>query len=251
MAEAHRSRMPRGVELAWRTSRERKPGPRPGLSLDQIVDAAIAIADRDGISAVSLARVASELGCATASLYRHVRAKEDLVVLMRDAAAAPPPDLPPPDPERWLASLDGLAWQIFLLYRKHPWVLAVPSVGPPTTPNELMWGEHMLRAMSRTALTYPDQIRAVTLIAGYVREQARLALDPVISSEAAADELDYFQLLGKVMTPDRFPMFCRVFADETVSSSIGYADEDFQFGLDRILAGLAALPGLGATGRRG
>ncbi|MGW0516345.1 TetR/AcrR family transcriptional regulator [Crossiella sp. NPDC003009] len=243
MAKADRSPMPRGVELAWSRSHGNKPGPRPGLSLKQIINAAIEIADEAGLAAVSLARVAVNLGCATTSLYRHIRSKDDLVVLMCDAAAAPPPDLPAPDPQQWQKSLCDLAWQMFDLYRAHPWSLEAPPSGPPTTPNQLLWGEHMLRAMSHTTLTYPEQLRAITLVAGYAREQARLATDPVITNDVAppTGPQSYFQLLSTVMTPDRYPMFCRIFADDNITASISYTHEDFQFGLDRIMAGLTEL----------
>lgn len=241
MAKTDRAPMPRGVELAWSRSRGTKPGPRPGLNLDQIIGAAIEIADEAGLAAVSLARVAVNLGCATTSLYRHIRSKDDLVVLMCDTAAAPPPDLPAPDPHQWQKSLGDLAWQIFDRYRAHPWALEAAPSGPPNTPNQLLWGEHMLRAMSRTTLTYPEQLRAITLIAGYAREQARLAADPVISDDVAPAGQSYFQLLSTVLTPDRFPMFCRVFADDDITTSISYTHEDFQFGLDRIIDGLSTL----------
>jgi len=251
MGEQHRARTPTGIELAWRGFSEaahpgepgngRKPGPRPGLTLGRIVTAAIAVADGEGIAAVSLARVAAALGTVTTSLYRHVRSKDDLVVVMRDAAAAPRPDLPPPDPRRWRESLAAIAWQIYDLYRRHPWVLQVPTSGPPNTPNELLWGEYMLRALSQTTLSAHDQLRAVTLISGYVREQARLTLDPTIAAGGDAATGDYFGFLGTVLTPNRYPMFCRLFADQANTGSIGHTDEDFQFGLDRILAGLAEL----------
>jgi AcrR family transcriptional regulator len=242
MAEPNRTPLPSSVVLAWRSSRERRPGRRPGLTLEKIVDAGIAIAARGGIGAVSLAKVAESLGCATTSLYRHVRSKDDLVVLMRDAAAAPPADLAGPDPDHWRSALADIAWQIFDVYRRHPWVLEVPPIGPPTTPNELMWGELMLQALSRTRLGPGDQLRTVTLINGYVREQARLAADPVISAQGpAAGEHEYFQLLRAVMTPDRYPMFCRLFSSDAIGRSISYTDEDFRFGLDRILVGLAEL----------
>ncbi|MGP4101727.1 TetR/AcrR family transcriptional regulator [Nonomuraea sp. KM90] len=252
MGEQHRTRTPAGIELAWRASTDAarlrdqpaggpKPGPRPGLTLERIVAAAIEIADSEGLAAVSLARVAAALNSATTSLYRHVRAKDDLVVVMRNAAAAPPPDLPRPDAGRWRESLAGIARQIYDLYRRHPWALQIPTSGPPSTPNELLWGEHMLQALSGTTLSPHDRLRAVTLISGYAREQARLSLDPVIADGGDAAAGDYFRFLGSVMTPDRYPMFCRLFADQVDTGSIGYTAEDFQFGLDRILAGLAEL----------
>lgn len=251
MGERHRAPTPTGIELAWRAAGDavrpdgpntgHRPGPRPGLTLDRIVTTALAIADREGLAAVSLARVAAALGTVTTSLYRHVRSRNDLVVVMRDAAAAPPPGLSPPDPRRWRESLAATARQIYDLYRRHPWVLLAPTSGPPSTPNELWWGERMLGALSSTTLSAHDQLRAVTLISGYVREQARLTLDPAIADGGAAVTGDYFGFLGRVLTPDRYPMFCRLFADRANTGTIGYTDEDFRFGLDRILAGLAEL----------
>ena len=251
MGEQHRARTPTGIELAWRGSGDpphpdepgngHRPGPRPGLTLGRIVTAAIGIADQEGLGAVSLARVAATLGTVTTSLYRHVRSKNDLVVVMRDAAAAPSSDLPAPDPTRWRESLAAIAWQLYEVYRRHPWVLQVPTSGPPSTPNELLWGEHMLRALSRTTLGAHDQLRAVTLISGYVREQARLTLDPAIADGGDAVTGDYFGFLGRVLTPHRYPMFCRLFADQANTGTIGHSDQDFQFGVDRILAGLAEL----------
>ncbi|WP_219511414.1 TetR/AcrR family transcriptional regulator [Nonomuraea ceibae] len=247
MGEQHRRPRPAGIELAWHVSRVRdtqdthRPGPRPGLTLERIVATAIDLADREGLGAVSLARVATALGTATTSLYRHVRSKDDLIVVMRDAAAAPPPNLPDPDPGRWQESLAGIAGQIYDLFRRHPWVLQVPAFGPPNTPNDLLWGEHMLKALSQTRLSPHNQLRAVTLIFGYVREQARLTLDPIIADGGDAAAGDYFRFLARVMTPDRYPMFCRLFADQANTESIGYSAEDFRFGLNRILAGLTEL----------
>ncbi|MFI5930531.1 TetR/AcrR family transcriptional regulator [Actinoplanes sp. NPDC051494] len=247
MGEQHRAPTPTGVELAWRdagdpaSADEPGTGTRRGLTLARIVAAAVDVADREGLAAVSLARVAAALGTVTTSLYRHVRSKNDLVVVMSDAAAAPPATMAPPDPGHWRESLATIAWQIYDLYRRHPWVLQVPTAGPPSMPNELLWGEHMLRALSQTTLGAHDQLRAVTLISGYVREQARLTLDPAIADGGATVSGDYFAFLGTVLTPNRYPMFCRLFADRDNTATIGHTDEDFRFGLDRILAGLAEL----------
>src|ERR1700719_4606163 len=88
----------------WRALAPRRPGsrtassraggsasrptndPRPALSLARIVDAAVQVADAEGLDAVSMGRVAAELGAAPMSLYRHVSAKEELLELMVDAA---------------------------------------------------------------------------------------------------------------------------------------------------------------------
>lgn len=86
--------LPRVARLLWSGTERSGRGRRPALTLDRIVEAAIAIADADGIGALSMQRVATELGSATMSLYRHVPSKDDLVALMLDTAMAERLDLP-------------------------------------------------------------------------------------------------------------------------------------------------------------
>src|SRR6266496_4469960 len=81
------------AELLWGQRERPSRGPKPGLSLDGIVRAAIKIADAEGLDAVSMQRVAAEFGFATMSLYRYVPGKSELIDLMIDTAIGPPPDL--------------------------------------------------------------------------------------------------------------------------------------------------------------
>lgn len=231
--------LPHAITLAWGLADKTRPGPKPRLSPAKVVDAAIELADRDGLARLSLSTLASELGTATASLYRYFSSKEELLLLMRDTVAAGPDDPAPTDPANWRAGLNAIAWHIFDRYRAHPWVLEITVVGPPTMPNELRWAERILAVLAATSLSDTHRLRTVAVVSGYVREQARLALDPVISQSQRG--VEYADLLGRLLTPDRFPMFCRVFADQLAEAPVGYDDEDFQFGLDLILDGLAKL----------
>src|SRR6202020_324762 len=79
--------LPPGLDLLWGRRGQGKRGPRPGLSADMIVDAALRVADAEGLEAVSMARVAAELGFTTMSLYRHVASKEELLQLMWNGSA--------------------------------------------------------------------------------------------------------------------------------------------------------------------
>src|SRR5687768_86463 len=74
----------RSLELLWGTGEPAARGPKPGLNLPRIVDAAVALADREGLGALSMRRVAAELGVGTMSLYRHVPGKGELLDLMLD-----------------------------------------------------------------------------------------------------------------------------------------------------------------------
>src|SRR5260370_18893459 len=97
-------RLPASVAGAWGVRDRPHKGPKPGLSLERIVAAAVQVADAEGLAAVSMNRVATELGTAPMSLYRYVTAKDELLALMLDAAYASPPTGPPtsgplsPDP---------------------------------------------------------------------------------------------------------------------------------------------------------
>ena len=86
-----KSPLPPRLQLLWGLQERPRRGPKPGLSLERIVDAAIGLADAGGLAAVSMARVAAELGFTTMSLYRYVPTKDDLLELMVDAASGLPP----------------------------------------------------------------------------------------------------------------------------------------------------------------
>src|SRR5690606_9235190 len=107
----------RTLDLLWNTDRRPSRGPKPGLTLERIVDAAVEVADRDGLDALSMRRIATELGTGTMTLYRYVPGKAELLDLMLDrvqrpeddaapgpgrapslAAPPPPPPAPPPRP---------------------------------------------------------------------------------------------------------------------------------------------------------
>src|SRR3954463_13259613 len=83
--------LPASLEAAWGLRQRPTKGPKAGLSLERIVEAAVALAQADGIGAVSMARVAGELGSSPMSLYRYVAAKDELLALMVDAALGPVP----------------------------------------------------------------------------------------------------------------------------------------------------------------
>src|SRR5437773_485762 len=95
--------LPPGIEAAWGLHRPPSRGPKPALSLDRIVRAAIGLADARGLDAVSMGRVAAALGAGTMALYRYVRTKDELLVLMVDAACSDTPAPRRPD-ESWRAA---------------------------------------------------------------------------------------------------------------------------------------------------
>lgn len=234
--------LPHQLEVLW--SDRGRPGrrARPGLSLERVVAAAVEIADTDGLGQVSMSRVAQRLGFTTMSLYRHVRSKEELLLLMQEAAVGVPSS--EPDPARgWRAGLEGWAREQLAVYHRHPWLLQIPISGPPLTPNNLTWLEYALRALRPTALDPGERVGVIMLVNGYVRTQAQLAQDLMAASAAAEGTtvMSYGRMLAKLIDAKRYPALLEVVASGVLDGSEGYTEEDFAFGLNRLLDGVEAL----------
>ncbi len=236
--------LPASIEAAWGVRARPNKGPRPGLSMERIVEAALKVADADGLAAVSMGRVASDLGVSTMSLYRYVAAKDELLELMVDAALGPPPAAPAPE-EGWRAGLSRWAWAELAVYRRHPWGLRVPISGPPTTPNQIAWLEQGLRCLGDTGLAESEKLSVILLISGFVRNWATLAAD--ISEAARASGStgqdimpSYGRLLARLTDAQRFPALHAVIA-AAVFDEPDDMDAEFVFGLQRVLDGIDAL----------
>jgi AcrR family transcriptional regulator len=235
--------LPASIEAAWGTRDRPTKGPRPGLSIERIVDAAVKVAVREGIAAVSMGRVAREVGASTMALYRYVASKDELVALMVDAALGAPPAADPG--EDWRAGLSRWAWGCHDALRRHPWALRVPISGPPVTPNQVAWLEDGLRALGATGLSEAEKASVVLLLSGYVRNEALLTADVtagVIATGATPDEamFGYARLMARLTDPDRFPALNAVLA-AGVFDVADDPDDEFVFGLERILDGIEAL----------
>src|SRR5215467_11230149 len=139
--------LPASVATAWGVRDRPHKGPKPGLSLERIVAAAVRVADAEDLTAVSMSQVAAKLGTAPMSLYRYVTAKDELLALMQDAAydpsptgpatpeplpqgpasSGPAPSKPPPsvpgDDAAWRAGLSRWAWTMRAAMQRHHWVL--------------------------------------------------------------------------------------------------------------------------------
>lgn len=229
--------LPASIEEAWGVRRRPRKGPKPGLDLERIVAAAVGVAASEGIEAVSMSRVATELGSSAMSLYRYVAAKDELLTLMIDAAfdttvAAAPPD------EGWRAGMTRWAWTYHDALRRHPWVLRVPISGPPVTPNQIAWLEDGLRALGGTGLTEPEKLSVILLVSGYVRNEATLAAD--LQTASAPIMPRWGRQIAALTDPERFPALHAALATEVFDQDDD-PDDEFMFGLERVLDGIEAL----------
>src|SRR5262249_57158244 len=112
--------LPPGLDLLWGRRSKGRTGPRPELSIDAIVQAAVAIADAEGLDAVSMARVARSLGFTAMSLYRHIDGKDELLQLMWNASAQGAEQLEL-EGEDWRERLRRWALVQRDMIDRHPW----------------------------------------------------------------------------------------------------------------------------------
>jgi AcrR family transcriptional regulator len=235
------------VELArlWRLAPESRRGRPARLGVGAVVDAAVALADREGLAAVVLPKVAEALGATKMSLYRHVGSKDELLVLMQDAAQGPPPAaLEGTGP--WRGRLRGWAEAQAAVLARHPWLVELPVAGPPNGPNGIAWFDAGLRALRETRLDWGAKVGAVMIVSQYVGSAAQLArnLEAGRSGsglDQAAAEQAYGRAMAALVDPARFPDVAALFAAATFEDTgPDTGEHDFRFGLELVLDGVAA-----------
>jgi AcrR family transcriptional regulator len=241
--------LPPAVELLWGLrDKGRRGGPKPVLSLDRIVAAAVELADEGGIAALSMARLAEKLGFTTMSLYRYVSSKDELLLLVLDAAIGEP-TYPATGP--WKDQVRSWCRELTFFYRAHPWVLDVAISGLPAGPNQLVWFDRGLAALSTTTLEPGEKASSVLLLATFVRTQASLVRDIVtsMSGEGPGAEIAWSAVVTRLADPQRYPEVAKIvasgiFDDDATPPGQGeeaFPDDEYAFGLDRILDGLEVL----------
>jgi AcrR family transcriptional regulator len=235
--------LPASLAAAWGVHERPGRGPKPALNLDRIVEAAVNVAAAEGLGAVSMSRVASELGASTMSLYRYVAAKDELLALMLDAGTGPPPEFPDPS-VGWRAGLTLWANAVHEAMLRSPWVVHLPVSGPPITPHQIAWLEQALRFFGDTKLTEDEKLSSVLLVSGYAWRSTTLAID-MMNADGPDGKwprilANYGQILTRVTEPSKFPALRAMIASGAFDRPGDFADE-FTFGLDRILDGIGIL----------
>lgn len=230
--------LPASLAHAWGLTERPRRGPRPALSLEAIVEGAVRVAEAEGIGAVSMARVAKEVGASTMGLYRYVAAKDELWALMVDSLGPPPPR--PDDSETWREGLTRWAKSYMAVLRRHPWVVRIPISTPPITPNQVRWLEDGLQSLRDTNLPEEEKLSSLLLVSGFVRNDATLMLD-IGSANPDADVMpSYGRLLQRLTAPESHPAIHRALASGAFDIDDDI-DDEFRFGLERVLDGIGLL----------
>jgi DNA-binding transcriptional regulator YhcF (GntR family) len=220
----------------------RRRGASPSPARDDVVRAAITIADAEGLATLSMRRIAAELGIPTMSLYQHVAAKDEVVLLMIDRAFGeePLPAEPPPD---WRTALEIAARQEWAAFRRHPWLAPAMSLSrPQLVPSALAYTEWALAALDGRGLDTTTAFNIHIMLFSYVRGMA-VDLEAEAQAEAesglTSDEwIDaHTDTLASLAAGGDFPHFQRV-------TSIAFdldLDALFELGLRCLLDGLRGI----------
>ncbi|MER5945909.1 TetR/AcrR family transcriptional regulator [Streptomyces sp. NPDC001904] len=224
-------------EVIWARPERAGRGPRPAHSRADIAAAAVRVADAEGIDAVSMRRVAGELGMGTMSLYNYVPRKEDLYELMVDAVSA---EYAYPEPSGdWRADVLGLARQARALMHRHPWMPRLMSPVYGFSPNALRYLEYCLSCLDPLELPYGTKMELIasvtsvvtTYVANEIATAERTRSLPWSEEQENAVRIAY---LGGQVASGKYPRLAAAFTEDSGPIDL---EAVFERALRRTLAG--------------
>ncbi|MYT72851.1 MULTISPECIES: TetR/AcrR family transcriptional regulator [unclassified Streptomyces] len=226
-------------EVIWARPERAGRGPRPAHSRADIAAAAVRVADAEGIDAVSMRRVAGELGMGTMSLYNYVPRKEDLFELMVDAVSAEY-DYAEPSGD-WRTDVLGLARQARALMHRHPWLPRLMSPVYGFSPNALRYLEHCLACLDPLELPYGTKMELIasvtsvvtTYVANEIATAERTRSLPWSEEQENAVRIGY---LGGQVASGKYPRLAAAFAEDSGPIDL---EAVFERALRRTLEGFA------------
>ena len=232
--------------VIWMRPARGSRGPEPSRDRDAIARTAIGIADREGLAAVSMRRIATEIGTGTSSLYRYFARKDDLLNLMVDGALAAGVFT---SSGHWRRDLETMAHALRRLFKAHPW-LATALAGRPTLgPNRLRALEAVLELLNGTGLTLGERLVLVDTLTSYVRgfvaseiaDSVAIAESGLSTAQWQADQAAYTEAIG---SSGLYPLATQLFEDFRTSGG-GGQDKGFATGLEIVLDGIEQRLGSG------
>lgn len=237
----------RTLRLLWRDpAAVPRHGPRQGLSIDAVVDAATELADARGLDAVTMRQVARSLGVVPMTLYTYVPGKAELLDLMLDAAYARMPRTDTSG-QPWRQRLTAIAAENRQLFDIHPWAAAISTIRPPLGPGQMAKYEHELSAFDGLGLDDVTIDDCLTYLLSFVQACARAAADARdMQRDSAMDDRQWWAanapLLARVLDENAYPAAVRVGTAAGAAHGSAYdPGHAYGFGLPRVLDGLAAL----------
>jgi AcrR family transcriptional regulator len=223
-----------------------EPGARRArFTREQIAEAALAVADAEGIDAVSMRRVATELGAGTMTLYHYVRTKDELVTLMDNAIMG---ELLIPEGEmtsNWREALTLIARRTRDAFERHPWTLGAMT-DAQMGPNGMMHVEQSVQAVAGLDLDFVEKFEIISLVDEYVfgyamRRRVPGPDDPGSRGEWLRQMTDYIE--EELATGD-YPGLAELLPEGGMAEAwermheSEAADDRFERGLNRLLDGI-------------
>ncbi|WP_040741079.1 TetR/AcrR family transcriptional regulator [Nocardia tenerifensis] len=230
------------MDVVWMRPERAARGPKPAHSRDEIAAACVRVADTEGLVAVSMRRVATELGTGTTSLYRYVASKEDLFDLMVDQAFGSVSL--PGQTKYWRDDLRLLASWKRALILEHPWMASL-SGRPAVGPHGLAVQESGLRALEGWGLSIDEMTIIVESLDAYVYGYVVRELAERAATQRSGQDLDAWMAAHDayartVIESRRFPLVARVWLDAREPHAADRAERGFWHGLDLLLDGYSA-----------
>ncbi|MDQ6524255.1 TetR/AcrR family transcriptional regulator [Nocardioides sp. LHD-245] len=225
----------------------RRKGPARSVTPGRIVDAALKLADAEGLAAVTMRAVAERVGVSAMSVYTYVPGKPELLDLMVDARYARMPREPWAG-ETWRERLAGVAQANRTLLTAHSWLTEVAALSrPPLGPGVMTKYEHELAALDDTGLSDVEIDAALSHLLGFVQSHCRSAHDAArVGTDSAMSDAEWWAanqpLLARAFDPAAYPRAVRIGAAAGAAQGSAWsAERAWEFGLARTLDGLAAL----------
>lgn len=233
------------LDLLWGRPPRRARGPRPSLTVEQVTDIAIELADESGLDAVSMKRLAERLQVGTMTLYTYVPDKAALLALMLDRVVGEVTLAEPS--EDWRGHLRRSAEALLALYRRHPWTMQINVEGPPLAPNQMRYLESLLQALSKTGLGRGEALDIALSLTYFVLGTAKTTggvLDAERTSPLSPEEIraGRSEAVRRVLDPAAFPLALEAMTESIDGAPPGglWNSLGFAFGLDRFIDGIAA-----------
>jgi AcrR family transcriptional regulator len=239
----------RTLQLLWRDPAAiPRHGPRQALSIDAVVDTATELADAEGLDAVTMRRLAQALGVVPMTLYTYVPGKAELLDLMLDAAYARMlrPDI---SGQPWRHRLAAIAAANMTVFETHPWAAAISTLRPPLGPGQMAKYEYELSALDGLGLDDVTVDDCLTYLLSFIQACARAISDAHDTQrDSAMDDEQWWAanapLLARVFDENAYPTAARVGAAAGAAHGSAHSPRHaYDFGLQRVLDGLAALIG--------
>lgn len=239
----------RTLALLWgdASAAPRRKGPGRSVSVEQVVQAALSLADEEGLAAVTMRAVAERVGVSAMSVYTYVPGKAELLDLMVDGLYR---QMRRPTWRRstWRTRLTKVAEANRDLLTGHPWMTEVAALSrPPLGPGVMAKYEHELAAFDHTGLSDVDTDAALTYLLGFVQSHVRSAHDARrATTDTAMSDAQWWAanqpVLELALDPATYPRSVRIgSAAGEAQGSAWSADVAWTFGLARTLDGLGAL----------